>query len=108
MTTEPACDAVSAGMESTSLVNMVCRGRSAEYQTDSLVYSIETVTLPQHSHTESCSKCVNHNHLILQPKHTTTKRFLVPVPKLSTMSSTDWPVTGNCSNELKTVSPKPY
>ena len=65
MTRETAGDTVSAGMKSTSLANMVCQGRSAEYQTDSFVYSIETDTFPHHSLNESSSKCVNHNHLIL-------------------------------------------
>ena len=125
-------------MESTSLVNMVSQGHSTEYQTDSLVHNIQTLTVPRHFFIES-SKCVNHNNLIListsdsgemsqqapytvlhnkipklitsaprhpylhrQPKPTTTKRYLVPIPKLSTISSTEQPVIGNC-NELKTL-----
>ena len=52
-------------MDSTSLVNVVSQGRSAENQTDSWVYNTETVTFPHHSLTESSSKCVNHNNLML-------------------------------------------
>ena len=65
VTREPASDTISAGMESTSLVNMVSQGWSAEYQTDHLVYNIETVTFPHHFFIESSSKCLNHNNLIL-------------------------------------------
>lgn len=39
----------------------------------------------------------------INEKPTTTKRYLVPIPKLSTISSTKRPVTGNCTNELKTL-----
>ena len=41
MTREPARVTVSAGMESTSLVNMVSQGHSAEHQTHSLVHNIK-------------------------------------------------------------------
>ena len=51
-------------MESTSLINMVGQGHSAEYQSDSLVHNIETVAFPHQFFIES-SKCVNHNNLIL-------------------------------------------
>ena len=52
-------------MDSSSLVNVVSQGRSAENQTDSWVCNTETVTFPHHSLTESSSKCVNHNNLML-------------------------------------------
>ena len=52
-------------MDSTSLVNVVSQGRRAGNQADSWVYNTETVIFPHHSLTESSSKCVNHNNLIL-------------------------------------------
>ena len=64
MTRESASDTVSAGMESTSLVNMVSQGYCATYQTDSWVYNIKTVALPCHSLIESSSKYVGHNNQI--------------------------------------------
>ena len=65
VTREPASDTVSAGMESTSPVNMACQGYSAEHQTDSLLLNTETVTFPYHSPTESSSNCVGHENVIL-------------------------------------------
>ncbi len=66
MIREPARVTVSAEMDSMSLIKMSCQGdpHIADYQTDSLVYNTETVSVPRHF-TCKVSSHVNHDNLTI-------------------------------------------
>ena len=93
VTREPASDTVSAGMESTSPVNMACQGYSAESSSNCVghenVILISTSdwrgfsasTLPSLDKIQKqITTASSLPYLHKQPKHTTTKGHLVPVP----------------------------